>query len=134
MLKKPLVFDSWAILALIQEEAAAGKIESLLIEAEKLDVSRAMTVVNLGVVWYSVARRRSAGQADSLVQQVKRAGIEVVDVDWDLVRQAAEFKSRYKLPYADAFAAALAKSRKAELITGDRDFKLLQGEVNIHWL
>jgi len=32
------------------------------------------------------------------------------------------------------FAAALAKLRNAELITGDRDFKAVEGEIKIGWL
>jgi len=36
--------------------------------------------------------------------------------------------------YADCFAAALAKDRKAELVTGDREFKQVEGEGSIRWL
>ena len=34
----------------------------------------------------------------------------------------------------DAFAAALAKEKKAELVTGDPEFKALAKEIKIHWL
>ena len=44
------------------------------------------------------------------------------------------FKARYKLSLADAFAAALAKERKAELVTGDPEFKALEKEIKIDWL
>jgi predicted nucleic acid-binding protein len=62
--------------------------------------------------------------------------IEIVPVDSDLVlvRQAAEFKALHKMSCADAFAAALAKTRKAELITGDREFKPLERDIKVHWL
>jgi len=53
-----------------------------------------------------------------------------------LARQAALFKSGKKISYADCFAAALAlaKLRKAELVTGDRDFKQVEGEVQVLWI
>ncbi len=35
----------------------------------------------------------------------------------------ADFKARFKLSLADAFAAALAKERRVELVTGDQEFK-----------
>lgn len=35
---------------------------------------------------------------------------------------------------ADAFAGALAKERKAELVTGDPEFKPLEKEIRIRWL
>lgn len=36
--------------------------------------------------------------------------------------------------YADCFAAALAKLRNAERVTGDRDFKQIEAEIKIGWL
>jgi predicted nucleic acid-binding protein len=63
--------------------------------------------------------------------------IELVPVDGDdleLVRQAAAFKATRKMSYADCFAAALAKIKNAELVTGDREFKQLARDVKIHWL
>jgi len=36
--------------------------------------------------------------------------------------------------YAGCFALALAKLRKAELVTGDQEFKAFEGEVKILWL
>jgi hypothetical protein len=35
---------------------------------------------------------------------------------------------------ANAFAAALAKEKKAELVTGNPKFKALEKEIKIHWL
>jgi predicted nucleic acid-binding protein len=38
------------------------------------------------------------------------------------------------MSFADAFAAALAKVRQAELVTGDPEFKPLEREIRIHWI
>jgi len=38
------------------------------------------------------------------------------------------------MSYADAFAAALTKIKKADLITGDNEFKPLDGEIKISWV
>ena len=35
---------------------------------------------------------------------------------------------------ADAFAAALAKDKKAELVTSDQEFKAVGKEIRINWL
>ncbi|MFH0871474.1 MAG: PIN domain-containing protein [bacterium] len=64
----------------------------------------------------------------------KAIRIEIVRADLGLARQAALFKSGKKISYADCFAAALAKLRKAELVTGDRDFKQVEGEVQVLWI
>ncbi|MEY4200495.1 MAG: hypothetical protein RLZZ265_2235, partial [Verrucomicrobiota bacterium] len=62
--------------------------------------------------------------------------IDVVGVgdDLKLARLAAQFKATHKMSLADAFAAALAKEKKAELVTGDPEFKALEKEIKIHWL
>ena len=64
----------------------------------------------------------------------KAIPIEIVRADLGLARQAALFKSGKKISYADCFAAALAKLRKAELVTGDRDFKQVEWEVQVLWI
>ena len=51
-----------------------------------------------------------------------------------LAKQAALYKSAKKLPYADCFAAALAKLRRGEIFTGDMDFKELENEIRIIWI
>ena len=43
-------------------------------------------------------------------------------------------KATYRISLADAFAAALARRRKAELVTGDPEFKPLEREIKIRWL
>ncbi len=35
---------------------------------------------------------------------------------------------------ADAFAAAPAREKKAELVTGDPEFKAQEKEIKVHWL
>ena len=38
------------------------------------------------------------------------------------------------MSYADCFAAALAKIRNAELVTGDEEFKQVEKEIGVMWL
>jgi predicted nucleic acid-binding protein len=38
------------------------------------------------------------------------------------------------MSYADCFAAALAKDRKSDLVTGDMEFKQVEEEISIRWL
>jgi uncharacterized protein with PIN domain len=38
------------------------------------------------------------------------------------------------MSYGDCFAAALAKLRKAELVTGDEEFGQIEKEIKILWI
>lgn len=58
----------------------------------------------------------------------------MIDADWPITRTAGTFKARHRMSYADCFAAALAKDRKAELVSGDKEFKQIEREVSIRWV
>ena len=47
---------------------------------------------------------------------------------------AARFKAHHRISYADCFAAALAKVSNGEVVTGDKEFKAVEGKIKISWL
>jgi ribonuclease VapC len=130
------VLDSWALLALFEDEPAAEEVEKLLARANAGRDKLLLSVVNWGEIYYNIMRKISAETAEQKAQEIAGLPIEIVPVESDLVltRQAAQFKAVYKLSYADCFAAALAKIRKAELVTGDPEFNPVEGEIKIGWL
>ena len=130
------VLDSWALLAFFEDEPAAEEVEKLLAEADHGTHTLLLSVVNWGEVYYSTMRKVSQKAAEQKATEIAVLPIELVPVEADLhlARQAAIYKASGKLAYADAFAAALAKLRNAELVTGDHDFKAVEGEIRIGWL
>ena len=136
MARKPraVVLDSWAIMSYLGGEPSAEKVADLLADAHEEQVPLLMSVVNAGEVWYILAREVSIAEADSSIRQLRQLGIKFVDADWDLTRAAAGFKSKHKMSYADCFAAALARQKTADLITGDREFKQVQKDISLIWL
>ena len=131
---KAIVLDSWAVIAYLEDEPAAEKVADIIADAHEQEISLLMTVVNAGEVWYIVARAASASDADASIKQLRDLGIEFVDADWSLSKDAGYFKSRNKMSFADCFAAALAKQRKAHMATGDQEFKQVEHEITISWL
>ena len=131
---KPIVFDSWPLIAFFDNEPSADSVEKLITTALAKEREMKITVINLGEIWYSYARIYSDDVADQIIQNVRSMNIEIVSVDWELAKIAAGFKKSGGLSYADCFAAALAKESGAELITGDPEFKKLDDEVGIIWV
>jgi predicted nucleic acid-binding protein len=132
-----MVLDAHALMVLFNDEPGAEEIEKILIKAESGSSQLLMSVVNWGEIYYSILRGASQEMADAKAHEIAGMQIELVPVDADdleLVRQAAAFKATRKMSYADCFAAALAKIKNAELVTGDREFKQLARDVKIHWL
>ncbi len=130
----PMVLDSYALIAFFEDEPGAEQVYDLLVGAEESGENLLMSVINLGEVWYSIARAYSVDTAEEKLLEIHEMAIQVVDVDWDLTRVAASFKAKGRLAYADCFAAALAHDRKALLVTGDREFRQLENEIRVLWI
>src|SRR3990172_4427221 len=95
MAKKGRVLDSWGVVAFLEDQQPASmKMEEILAEAHEAGTPLYMTTVNLGEVWYSLARAHDARLADEKVSEVRSLGIEIVPADWELARQAAAFKAK----------------------------------------
>ena len=131
---KTIVLDSWAIMSYLQGEPSAERVADIIADAHEDNIPLLMSVVNAGEVWYIIARRTSEADADRSLRQLKQLGIEMVDADWEIAHEAGKFKAKNKMSFADCFAAALAKQKKALLLTGDPEFKQVESEVTIHWL
>jgi ribonuclease VapC len=128
------VLDSYALIAFFEDEPGADDVHKLLLAAEKGKARLLMSVVNLGEVWYAIARAVDAATADRYTSEIRGMAIEVMDAGWELTRRAALFKAKGGLAYADCFAAALACKYGAALMTGDHEFERLKGEIEIQWM
>jgi ribonuclease VapC len=130
------VLDSWALIAFLEDEPAAEEVEKLLQQAADERHKLLLSAVNWGEIYYNTMREVSQEAAEQKVQEIASLPIDIIGVSEDLalVRQAAIFKATRKMSYADCFAAALAKLRNAELVTGDPEFKAVEKEIKIAWL
>ncbi len=128
------VLDSYALLSFLRGEAGEDQVAALLEEASNRDVPLHMTEVNYAEVKYVVIRKDGAERWKEIERDLPTLPIEFHPANRDLANLAAEFKARHKMSLADAFAAALARERKAQLVTGDREFKALDKEIRISWL
>lgn len=121
-------------MAQIEDQPAGDTVDALLESVIEFAIPSMITTINLGEIWYSLANRYSVDEAEQRVKEIRESGLQIIDVDWDLIHQAAYYKSQHKISYADGFAAALAKRLDAELVTGDQEFKSLESEIQIHWV
>lgn len=128
------VLDACALMAYLEKEPGYEKIKDLFIKAAEGGRDLLMTTVNWSEVFYILIRNYGFREADKIQHFIETFPIEFVPIDLALARQAALYKATKKLPLADCFALALAKLRKGELVTKDRDFKVAEEEVRIGWI
>ena len=131
---RTIVLDAHALMVFLEDEPGADRVREILMQAEQRTLRLLMCVVNLGEVWYSIARVTSARVAEETIQEIQGMEIEILEADWEMTRQAADFKARGGISYADCFAAAAARLNQADLLTGDAEFRALEQDIKISWL
>jgi PIN domain nuclease of toxin-antitoxin system len=128
------VLDAHGLMVFLEKETGFEKVESFFVAAVEKDNYLLMTSVNFGEVYYIVLRECGEEKASEVEKIIKALPIKVIDVDMQLAKEAGRFKALHKLSYADCFAGALAKLHRGEVITGDKEFKVLEKEIKISWI
>ena len=131
---KALVLDTWAVIAYLEDEPSGGQIADLIAGAHEEGIPVFMCVVNAGEVWYIIARKISEEDANNSIKELHDLRIQFESADWEITQEAARFKAKNKMSYADCYAAALARVKKADLVTGDNEFKAIEDQVKIQWV
>jgi predicted nucleic acid-binding protein len=128
------VLDATALMAFFEDRAGGQKVEELLSKAAEAKRPLLMSVVNWGEIYYAIWRAHGEAAANTKLGETAQLPVELMDVDAALARLAASLKAQHNLPYADCFAPALAQTRKAALVTTDRDFECVASALKILWI
>jgi predicted nucleic acid-binding protein len=131
---KPTVLDASALLAMFFAEPGMETMRELFHKASEADRPVFISAVNWAEVLYKMERKHGKAGYETARQFERTTPLEAVPVDRELAEAAALLKNAHGLGLADAFAAALAKSKKAELVTADHEFKSVEKEIKINWL
>ena len=123
-----VVLDSFALLVYFRNEQGTEQVEQLLNEAASNVKQLFITNVNVGEVYYIAYRKDGVEKAELVRKAIQEFPIKLIEADMALTYKAANLNARYRLSYADAFAAALTIMKKATLITGDLELNNLEGE------
>lgn len=131
---KQYVLDSYALIAFFENEEGAQRVEEILKEMAAGKIKGYLCIVNWGEIYYITLREQGCEAAETVIRQIRKFPLHLVDVDRTLTYQAAKLKGKYPLAYADCFAASLAMKLKATLVTGDPEFIKLHDVLTIDWI
>ena len=134
-MKRKRLLDSFAIIAYLNKEKGFERVRDAMSEAQKSGNPILMNEINIGEVYYILFRKRGPEKADYFLQTILQSlPIIVVSNGFDDVIKAAKIKAEHPLSFADCFAAATAKKNNSVIMTGDPEFKKIEGLVAIEWL
>ena len=122
------------MVAYLENLEGAGKVEAILAQSAREAPSVCMSAVNWGEVYYTTWHDQGREAAGRKAGEISQLPLAIVSADRDQAQLAAQLKAVYRLPYADAFAAALAINRNAKLVTADSDFQVVESKVELMWL
>lgn len=131
---KRYVLDSYALIAFFENEAGAERVEEILKEMLLGKAKGYLSIINWGEIYYITLREQGREEAETVIRQIRKFPLHLMDADRQITYQAAKLKGKYPLSYADCFAASLSMKLKATLVTGDREFKKLQDFLSIDWI
>jgi predicted nucleic acid-binding protein len=128
------VLDSSAVVAYLFGEQGHEKVVSLLEKAADAGRNALIAAPNWAEVRCQVERKVGAARWIEVSERLLGLPVEVTTTDQHLAEIAGEIQARRKMSLADCFAAALAKDRKADLLTGDPEFRQVEHEIRLVWI
>ncbi|MGO9260931.1 MAG: PIN domain-containing protein [Bryobacteraceae bacterium] len=129
------VVDAWALLAWVRDEQpAAGHVLNCLQQAEEATIQLSMSWIDAGEVYYMLTRKHGSKTAEDFLTRLPSLPIRLVLPEEEDIIAAVRLKSAHRLPYADAFAAALAAKENAAVIAGDPEMRNLANVIMVDWI
>ena len=132
--KGPLLFDSHALLRFFQRETGHEHVARLLEHAHRTKTKKLLCAINLGEIIYITKRAFGDQKKIEVLAHIERLGFTVLPVPNNLVFHAAEYKAEHSISFADCFALAAAVDQKANIVTGDPEFRKVAHVVNVVWI
>ena len=128
------VLDSFALLAHLGDEAGAARVRAVL-RAARLDRAEVfLSAVNLGELVYITEREQGLVHAQMALNAVEQLPVQILEATRERVLAAAHLKATHAISYADAFVVATAQEMGATILTGDPEFRTVEGLVSVEWL
>ncbi|HRA55618.1 MAG TPA: type II toxin-antitoxin system VapC family toxin [Thermoflexales bacterium] len=128
------VLDSFALLAHLGDEAGAARVRAVLKAASLGRAQVFVSAINLGELVYITERERGLVQAQMALNAVEQLPIQILEATRERVLAAAHIKASHASSYADAFVVAAAQEMGATILTGDPEFRTVEGPVSVEWL
>jgi predicted nucleic acid-binding protein len=128
--RSPFLLDTSALLALLEDEEGADRVEALL-RAERVY----LPWVALLEVHYVSRQERGEDVANSRLALVKKLPAEIIwQHDEPALLQASRFKALNRISLADALIAGIASQLSAILVHKNPEFEALNGAVDLEAL
>lgn len=130
MESNPYILDTSALLAFIEQEDGAERVQEIL-------QNQPVILSWLSILEVVYITRRELGEEESLTRYALLRQLKskiIWNTDESLLLTAAKLKASYRLSMADAVIAAIAIQHKATLVHKDPEYEQIQNEPTMESL
>lgn len=115
------------------EQPAYDRVLDLFRAAAAGDVELLMSMINVGEVFCLLAKRQGQSTAEDFLRDLSSLPVHTLVPNRNLILDAARWKVKAPISYADAFAVATVIKEQADLVTGDPELKTFRGRF-VDWI
>jgi len=128
-----VVIDAFAILALLEKEKGYETVKDHLERSSRGKIEAYMSLINWGEVYYTLIKKGKTVDAEELWEARGDYPIAFIEPTVRRIRIASKIKGSYPVSFADAFCISLAIEIDAKVITGDSEFREVNG-LELIWI
>lgn len=129
MSNKKIVLDTYAVLAVVEDEPGAQTVVDI-ISGEEAELH--MSAISLGETYYILLRRQGKRPAEEVINGILADDSFIInEASWQRIKEAAAIKAKGGLSYADAFVLGLAQEMQAPVVTGDPEIRSAAAQLSL---
>ena len=133
-MKQKILLDAYGLLLFLQKEGPYHVIKTIFRNAQAEDNPVLVNEMSLGEVFHITASVHSIEKAETFMPLLEILPLEIITNCLDDFMQAARIKAQYTIGTVNSLVVATASVRSALLVTGDPEFKKVDGLIPIQWL
>lgn len=135
-MKEAFVLDACALIAFLENEDGADKVEDILQRAQRGDCVIYINKLNVLEIYYGVFSEDGKEKAEEILTKILALSLIIIDkLEDNIFKEAGRLKAIYKISLADSIALAEAKTRGSKILTADHhEFDPIDkdGEIIFH--
>lgn len=127
MAERIFILDTSALIVYLANEKQAGEVLKILPQSK-------IPFICLSELYYLIWQKKGRAEADKIYATVKSWNLPILYPNERIILNAGRIKAVYKLGISDSYIAAFVLEEDSQLVTKDKDYKILEEEMRILFL
>jgi predicted nucleic acid-binding protein len=127
--KERYILNTSTIITFAKDEDGSDVVQRLLDDAKANKCFIYISFASFMEIYYVYLQEQGEVEADRWISVIENFPVKRVESSEQLGKIAGKLKANYKISFADAWIAAVAKFKNGILVHKDPEFEQLEGEI-----